>query len=103
MPAPEKVPAEFADLAEWFIQLRNSMPPEIQFAGLSTAEILAGLKPEERIAGLKPEERIAGLKPEDLVLGLPDDALRALPESYLATLSEDAQRRIRARRAPSED
>jgi len=79
------------------LDLLAALPPEVRLAGLEPAERLAGLDPAERLAGLDPAERLAGLDPAEVVLGLPEAALRALPESYLATLPEAAQRRIRAR------
>ncbi|MFO0606723.1 MAG: hypothetical protein U0324_26355 [Polyangiales bacterium] len=50
-----------------------------------------------RLEDLTPEERLAGLSEADRVLALPDAALRALPVTYLATLPDDAQQRIRER------
>jgi hypothetical protein len=54
----------------------------------ATRKILAGLSPEERVADLTPEQRL---------LLLSDDALRAFPDAYLATLSEPTRAAIRAR------
>ncbi len=53
---------------------------------------------EDRLAGLTPEQRLTGLTPEQFVLALPDDALRALSEDYIATLPADVQAKVRARR-----
>jgi hypothetical protein len=58
---------------------------------------LAGLAPEERVAGLAPEERVAGLTPEQVLLALPVEALRALSDAYVDTLSEPTRSTIRAR------
>ena len=66
-------------------------------AAMPIEKRLAGLKPEDRLAGLKPEDRLAGLNPSEQVLALSDDVLRALPQSFLATLSEDVQAAIRER------
>lgn len=69
--------------------------------------LLANLPVERRLAGLDPEQRLAGLDPEQIaravpaehrVLALPDDALRALSEEYVATLPDDVQAKVRARR-----
>jgi hypothetical protein len=99
------LPRDF--FAELPLDLRLAgLKPEERLAGLKPEERLVGLKPEERLVGLKPEERLVGLKPEerlvgmsveDRLLSLPDDALRALPAEYLATLPLDAQEKIRAR------
>ncbi|MFO0610609.1 MAG: hypothetical protein U0324_46030 [Polyangiales bacterium] len=64
---------------------------------LPVEERLAGLKPEDRLAGLKPEDRLRDLTPAQAVLALPLELLRALPESYLATLPDDVQRTVRER------
>ena len=61
------------------------------------AQYLRSLSTEERVAGLAPEERLAGLSREELILALPYDLLRAQPESVIASLSPDAQARVRAR------
>jgi len=65
--------------------------------GLSPEQRVAGLAPEQVLAAYKPEQRVAGLTPEQRLLTLADDALRALPESYIATLSEATRAAIRAR------
>ena len=49
--------------------------------------------------GLTPEEKMMGIAPEHIVLALPAEALRALSDDYIATLPDDVQREIRARRA----
>ncbi|MFO0603348.1 MAG: hypothetical protein U0324_09255 [Polyangiales bacterium] len=61
------------------------------------ARYLQSLSPAERVAGLAPEERMAGLSRDELILALPDDLLRAQPESVIASLSPEAQARVRAR------
>ena len=48
--------------------------------------------------GLTPEERLMGLAPEHIVLALPDAALNALSNEYIATLADDVQAKVRARR-----
>jgi hypothetical protein len=70
--------------------LLASLPPEVR---------LAGLDPEEVLAHYKPQERLAGLDTGEVLLALPDEALRALTDSYLATLPEHVRARIRARLA----
>lgn len=69
-------------------KLVEKLPPERRVAGLS---------PEQVLAAYKPEERVAGLSPEQILLTLPDDALRALSDAYLATLSEPTRAAIRRR------
>jgi hypothetical protein len=66
-------------------------------ATLTPEELLAHVTPEERLAGLSPEERLAGLAPEERILANSDDVLRALPDSYLATLSAPTRAAVRAR------
>jgi len=88
-------------------KLLAKLPPERRLAGLAPEQRVAGLAPEQRLAGLAPEQRLAGLAPEQRVAGLtaeqrllllPDEALRALPDTYVATLSEPTRLAIRARR-----
>lgn len=54
---------------------------------------------EERLAGVPVEERLAGVPDDERLLAMPVDALRALPDSYLATLPEGVRAAILARRA----
>ncbi len=82
---------------DWLARYLQSLSPAERVAGLSPEERVAGLVPEERVAGLAPEERIAGLSRDELILALPDDLLRAQPESVIASLSPEAQARVRAR------
>ena len=83
-----KIAKDAADKA--LRDLLASLPPEVR---------LAGLDPQVRLAGLDPEEVLAHYKPQELLLALPDEALRALTDSYLATLPEHVRARIRARLA----
>ena len=48
--------------------------------------------------GLTPEERLMGLVPEHIVLALPDAVLNAISSEYIATLADDVQAKVRARR-----
>ncbi len=73
---------------DWLAQYLKSLTP---------AERVAGLAPEEIAALLAPEERVAGLGRDELILALPDDLLRAQPEAVIASLSPEAQARVRAR------
>jgi hypothetical protein len=73
------------------------LTPEQRLAGLAPEQRLAGLAPEQRLAGLAPEQRLAGLAPEQILLALSDDQLRQFPDSYLRTLSREAQEAIRRR------
>jgi hypothetical protein len=70
---------------------------EQRLRGLTPEQVLAGLAPEQRVAGLAPEQRLAGLTPEQALLALPDEALRGLADTYLATLSAPTRAAIRAR------
>ncbi len=87
-------------------KLLAGLSPEQRLAGLSPEQILASFAPEQRLAGLPPEQRLAGLAPEQRLAGLdrdhqalalPDEVLRALPESYLASLAPEIQAEIRRR------
>ncbi len=62
-------------------------------------DLLAVLPVETRLAGIAPEDIARRLTEADHVLALPDTALRGRSASYLATLPESAQERIRARLA----
>lgn len=52
---------------------------------------------QKLLESLPLEERFLGLGPEERVLAVPDEALRALSEDYLRTLSPATQAAIRAR------
>ena len=75
----------------------DSATVEQRLRGLTPEQVLAGLAPEQRLAGLAPEQRLAGLTPEQALLALPDEALRGLADTYLATLSAPTRAAIRAR------
>ncbi|MGK3983229.1 hypothetical protein WME99_09330 [Sorangium sp. So ce136] len=60
-------------------------------------KLLATLPPEQVLAAYAPGQRMAGLPPEQVLLALPDDALRALSDAYLETLSAETRAAIRAR------
>ncbi|KYF54557.1 hypothetical protein BE08_37665 [Sorangium cellulosum] len=89
---PEQVLAAYAPE-----QRMAGLPPEQRMAGLPPEQRMAGLPPEQRMAGLPPEQRVAGLPPEQVLLAMPDDALRALSDAYLETLSAETRAAIRAR------
>jgi hypothetical protein len=99
-------PREIEGYEEVLQKLLESLPLEERFIGLSPEERVTGLSPEERLRGLDPEQRVIGLDPEQRVIGLgpeqrllllPDEALRALSDDYLRTLSPATQARIRER------
>jgi len=71
--------------------------PELEGWDDWLSQYIAAMPPEERLAGLAPEQRLAGLTPEEALLALPAELLRSFPATYLATLSEPIQARIRAR------
>jgi hypothetical protein len=52
---------------------------------------------EKLLAKYSPEQRLAGLSPEQQLLAVSDEILRQLPDSYLRTLSPEAQSAIKAR------
>ncbi|KYF76298.1 hypothetical protein [Sorangium sp. So ce388] len=78
-------------------QVLAAYTPEQVLAAYAPEQRVAGLPPEQRVAGLPPEQRVAGLQPEQVLLALPDDALRALSDAYLETLSAETRAAIRAR------
>jgi hypothetical protein len=83
---------------DWFKSYLASVPIEWRLEGISPEELLTHLKPEERLSGLKPEEIARALSPDHAVLVLPEEALRALADDYVATLPVDVQAAVRARR-----
>jgi hypothetical protein len=60
-------------------------------------KMLEALPPEQVLSHYAPEQRLAGLDRDHQALALPLDLLRALPESYLGTLSTEVQTEIRRR------
>ncbi len=66
----------------------KDLPPEMR---------LAGMAPEERLAGLAVEQRLAGLTEAEVLLAMPEAALRALSEEYLATLPQETRAAIQRR------
>ena len=78
-------------------KLLESLPLEERFIGLSPEQRVAGLSTEERVTGLSLEERFAGLSTEERLLTLPDEALRALSDDYVRTLSHATQDILRTR------
>lgn len=72
-------------------------PSEIEDYDELTQKFLDSLPVEQRLRGLDPEERMADLSAEERLLVLPDEALRALSDDYLRTLSPATQARIRER------
>lgn len=99
MTTPEKASPEMEGFADWFISLRDALPPELRFAGMTTADVLEAFKPEKLLAGLDPAVVARSLSEADHLLALPDAALRALSPDYVATLPADVQARIRERLA----
>lgn len=84
------------------------LPPEKRIAGLPPEQLMAPLSPEQRMTGLSSKQRMAGLSleqrledvsPEQMLLCSPVDALRLLPESYIATLPEAIREAVRKRLA----
>ena len=71
---------------------------EDRLEGVAPERIARALKVEDRLAGLTPEQIARALKPEQALLTLADEALRALADDDLATLSQETQAAVRARR-----
>lgn len=88
MNEPHLDPSDLEGYDELLRKLLDSLPLEERFVGLS---------PEERLDGLSPEQRVAGLSAEERLLTLPDEALRALSDDYLRTLSPETQAILRTR------
>ncbi|WP_438016493.1 hypothetical protein WMF18_37645 [Sorangium sp. So ce315] len=96
----EEMAMEMQDLEgfeEVIRKLVAALPAEQVLAAYAPEQRMAGLPPEQRMAGLPPEQRVAGLPPEQVLLAMPDDALRALSDAYLETLSAETRAAIRAR------
>jgi hypothetical protein len=68
-------------------------------SALPHEKLVSKLTREERLAGLAPQERLAGLSREQVLLALPDEDLRALPDSFLATFSDAVREAVRKRLA----
>lgn len=88
---------EMEDYDEVIQKLLNSLTPEQRLAGLAPEQILKAVPAEQLVPKLTPEQRLAGLAPEQIVAALPDAVLRALPDDYLATLSEPVRSAVRKR------
>lgn len=91
--SPEGAMAKDTDLVakRWERDVAKMLPR------MDPAVVLAELTPEQRLAGLAPEQRLAGLTTEEALCATPLEALRALPEDYLRTLSPKTRARIRKR------
>jgi hypothetical protein len=61
------------------------------------AKMLPHMDPAVVLAELTPEQRLAGLTAEEALCAMPLEALQALPEAYLRTLSPKTRARIRKR------
>ncbi len=77
----------------------DGLTPEVKMMGLTPKERLVGLAPELIASALEPEQRLAGLALEHVALALSVEVLRSLSDDYVATLPDDVQREVRARRA----
>lgn len=89
--------ARFREDPEWRTLMKDAAKVDRSYKS-AWDKIVQNLPVEERLAGLAPEQRLAGLAPEHLVLALPDDALRALSDEYIATLPDDVRAKVAARR-----
>lgn len=74
-----------------------SMPVDERLEGLSEDELLSHVSRQTLASKLTRQERLAGLSREECLLALPDDDLRALPDSFLATFSESFREAVRKR------
>jgi hypothetical protein len=82
-----------------FFSGRQILGPELRHADLDQPlRVLSHYAPEQRLAGIDPEQRLAGLDRDHQALALPLEVLRALPDSYIRSLSPEAQEAIRRRR-----
>ena len=90
--------ARLTDDPKWMAIMKDA-PAVRTITREAMREIFTLFTPEERLAGLPPEARLAGLPAAQAVLALPDEILRVLPASYIATLPEDVQAVVRARLA----
>ena len=71
-------------------ELMQSLPLKDRLEGVPVADRLEGVPVADRLEGVPEDERL---------LAMPIEALRALPDSYLATLSEAVRAAVLARRA----
>ena len=62
-------------------------------------ELMQSLPLKDRLEGVPVADRLEGVPEDERLLAMPIEALRALPDSYLATLSEDVRAAVLARRA----
>ncbi len=83
---------------EFVAFMLDGLSPEERLMGLTTQQRLAGLAPSELRAALPPSERLADLALDEAILAMPDAALRGLTEEFIATLRDDVQAAVRARR-----
>ena len=83
---------------EFVAFMLDGLSPEERLMGLTAQQRLAGLAPSERLAGLAPSERLADLALDEAILAMPDAALRGLTEEFIATLRDDVQAVVCARR-----
>ncbi len=83
---------------EFIDRLNQELTPAQRLRGLTPAQRLEGLAPAERLAGLAPAERLEGLSVGEAILALPVEALRGLTDAFLATLPDEVQATVRARR-----
>ncbi len=60
--------------------------------------VVVALPASELRAALPPSERLADLALDEAILAMPDAALRGLTEEFIATLRDDVQAAVRARR-----
>ncbi len=83
---------------EFIDRLNQELTPAQRLRGLTPAQRLEGLAPAERLEGLAPAERLEGLSVGEAILALPVEALRGLTDAFLATLPDEVQATVRARR-----
>jgi hypothetical protein len=75
-------------LGREYVLAHYRFPPEL---------LVAYFPPEVLLADIPAEQRLAGLDRDQVVLALSPELLRAIPETYLASLSPDTQAEVRRR------
>ncbi len=78
-------------------KLLEALPPERVLSHYAPEQVLSHYAPEQVLSHYAPEQRLAGLDRDHQALALPLEVLRALPESYIRSLSPEAQEAIRRR------
>ena len=75
----------------------RGIPSQERLKGIPNQERLRGIPSQERLEGIPNQERLANLSEEEQILALSDAVLASFPESYIRSLPEKTQEKIRRR------